>query len=141
MNINSLDRFLEAQEMVYEYALRQVGQGRKRTHWMWFIFPQLRSLGRSQTAYVYGIADLNEAKSYLGHPILGERLIRICESLLLIEDKTAVEIFGEVDAMKLHSSMTLFSVASGDDRSVFHAVLERFFSGEPDLLTIEFLKK
>ena len=140
MIINSLERFLDAQEKTYDFAFAEIKRGQKRSHWMWFIFPQLRSLGRSKMAYIYGIADLNEAKAYLDHPILKERLIRICEALLLIEDKPAVEIFGEVDAMKLRSSMTLFAVASGEE-SAFIRVLDKFYGGEADSLTLELLKK
>ena len=140
MIINSLERFLDAQEKIYDLAFAEIKRGQKCSHWMWFIFPQLRSLGRSKMAYIYGIADLNEAKAYLDHPILKERLIRICEALLLIEDKPAVEIFGEVDAMKLRSSMTLFAVASGEE-SAFIRVLDKFYGGEADSLTLELLKK
>ena len=139
MDINSLDRFIEAQEHVYDIALREVMQGQKRSHWMWFIFPQLRSLGRSNRAYFYGIADLGEAKAYLDHPILSERLIRICEALLLVEDKSAVEIFGDIDAMKLHSSMTLFAIASGGD-SVFQKVIDAYFNGIRDENTLKILQ-
>ena len=140
MDINSLDRFLEAQERVYDIALQEIKDGRKRSHWMWFIFPQLRNLGRSRMAHFYGISDISEAREYLAHPILGKRLIRICQVLLLIEGKTAEEIFGGIDAIKLRSSMTLFSLVDGEE-SVFHRLLDKFYGGEPDPLTLALVKK
>lgn len=140
MDINSLDRFLEAQERVYDIALGEIRRGQKRSHWMWFIFPQLRSLGRSSMAYIYGIADIDEARAYLAHPILGERLVSICEALLLIEGKSSVDILGSVDALKLRSSMTLFSSVS-EEESIFVRVLDKFYGGEADKLTLELLEK
>ncbi len=138
MNMNSLNRFLVAQERVYDIALREIRGGKKRSHWMWFIFPQLRGLGESQRSFVYGIADINEAREYLSHPILGQRLTEITEALLLIEGKSAEDIFGIIDEQKLQSSMTLFAVAKGDG-SVFHTVLDRYFDGITDEATLEIL--
>ena len=113
--------------------------GRKRTHWMWFIFPQLRGLGSSFMAHTYGLDSLAEARAYLEHPLLGDRL-RTCTSLVLAtRERTLREIFGEPDDMKFHSSMTLFSAASSDPEHVFHHALERYFDGHPDDKTLAIL--
>jgi uncharacterized protein (DUF1810 family) len=115
--------------------------GRKRTHWMWFIFPQLRGLGSSFMAHTYGIDSLAEARAYLEHPLLGGRL-RTCTSLVLAaRERTLREIFGEPDDMKFHSSMTLFAVASSDPENVFHHALERHFDGYPDDKTLAILSE
>ena len=139
MDINSLDRFLEAQEQMYEVALKEIKNGEKESHWMWYIFPQLRGLGRSQMAYAYGINGIEEAKAYLEHPILSKRLIEITEALLLHKEKDIYDIMGDIDNMKLHSSMTLFSLVSEDD-SVFHQVLNNFYNGEMDESTLKLIK-
>ena len=138
MNINSLDRFIAAQEKSYEPALSEIKRGKKRSHWMWYIFPQLRGLGKSEMAYVFGISGLEEAKAYLGHPVLSARLIEISEALLEHKDKSAYWIFGEIDGMKLKSSMTLFAYVS-EEGSVFHRVLDAFFGGERDGETLMLL--
>lgn len=104
-----LERFVKAQAEDYARALEEVRRGRKRTHWMWYIFPQLRGLGRSATAHQYGIANLEEARAYLAHPILGPRLLESCAAALCVEGKTAHEIFGSPDDLKLRSCMTLFA--------------------------------
>lgn len=140
MDIYSLNRFIEAQERAYLVALDEVKCGMKRSHWMWFIFPQLRGLGKSSMAYTYGIAGLDEARAYLAHPILSARLIEICEALLEQKTKKPKDIFGYVDAMKLRSSMTLFILVSEDD-SVFHKVLNQFYNGQMDERTIELINK
>lgn len=140
MNINSLDRFVEAQEKTYSVALDEIKRGLKRSHWMWFIFPQLRGLGMSSMAYTYGIAGLDEARAYLAHPILSARLIEICEALLEQKKKSPEDIFGGVDAMKLRSSMTLFILVS-EDGSVFHEVLKQFYHGRMDERTVELVNK
>lgn len=129
-----LERFLKAQEKHYASALREIIAGEKRSHWMWFIFPQLRGLGRSRKAYVYGIIDLNEAKAYLAHPVLGERLRQCTRALLAQTDRTAVDMFGGIDALKLRSCMTLFALAE-EGNSVFREALERYFDGKLDPLT------
>lgn len=139
MDIDSLDRFIKAQEHMYAVALEEIKNGQKRSHWMWYIFPQLRGLGRSSAAYAYGISGLEEAKAYLMHPILSERLFEISEMLLTLKNKAPEDIFGYTDAMKLRSSMTLFSFVSNEG-SVFHKVLERFYDGRPDALTLEMIK-
>ena len=135
MDINSLERFVEAQAKTYEIALNEIKNGKKRSHWMWFIFPQLRGLGTSNMAHIYGISGLDEAKAYLEHPVLSKRLYELCNELLKHKDKTAFEIFGDIDEMKLKSSMTLFSLAS-EDHSIFDEVLECFFDGKKDEITV-----
>ena len=136
MDIYSLDRFLEAQESKYATALREIKNGKKRSHWMWYIFPQMRGLGSSDMSYCYGISGLQEARDYLAHPVLYDRLTEICEALLEHEGKEASDIFGYIDDMKLKSSMTLFALVSNED-SVFHQVLDCFFEGEMDENTLE----
>ena len=140
MDINSLERFVEAQAKTYEIALNEIKNGKKRTHWMWFIFPQLRGLGTSNMAHIYGISGLDEAKAYLEHPVLSERLYELCNELLKHKDKTAFEIFGDIDEMKLKSSMTLFSLAS-ENHSIFDEVLECFFDGKKDEITVNLINQ
>lgn len=140
MDINSLDRFVEAQEHMYEIALEEIKNGEKQSHWMWYIFPQIRGLGMSSMAHIYGIAGLDEAKAYLDHPTLSVRLFEISEALLKHKKKRPEAIFGYTDAMKLRSSMTLFTLVSEDD-SVFHKVLQAFYNGEMDELTIKLANK
>ena len=136
MDINSLDRFLEAQERMYEIALKEIKNGEKESHWMWYIFPQLRGLGRSQMAYAYGINGLEEAKAYLAHPVLSARLIEISEALLKHKNQDIENILGDIDAMKLRSSMTLFALIS-ENESVFHQVLDCFYNGSLDQVTLK----
>ena len=135
MDINSLDRFLEAQERMYPIALKEIQNGEKESHWMWYIFPQLRGLGKSQMAYTYGINGIEEAKEYLAHPVLSARLIEITEVLLTHKGKDIYDIMGDIDDMKLHSSMTLFALIS-ENGSVFHQVLYCFYDGEMDECTL-----
>lgn len=133
-----LQRFVEAQEGIFEIALCELRAGRKLTHWMWFIFPQLAALGRSPTAQFYGLTSLEEAKALLDHPSLGPRLRMVVEVLLPWSGKRSAEdIFGSVDAMKLRSSLTLFEAASGDP--LFRKTLDIFFSGERDERTLALL--
>ncbi len=131
-----LERFLQAQEDSYEKALRELKNGKKTSHWMWYIFPQIRGLGKSRMSFFYGIANLDEARAYLEHPILGQRLIACCDALLTHKDKTAVKILGEIDAMKLRSSLTLFAIVS-EENSIIHKVLKQFYDGQCDTLTLE----
>ena len=138
MDINSLDRFLEAQERMYETALKEIKNGEKESHWMWYIFPQLRGLGKSQMAYAYGINGLEEAKAYLAHPVLSARLIEISEALLEHKGKDIEDILGDIDAMKLRSSMTLFALIS-EGGSIYHNVLDCFYNGKTDSYTIELI--
>lgn len=133
-----LSRFAEAQERDYVRALREIKNGRKETHWMWYIFPQIRGLGRSSTANYYSIADIDEAKAFLQDSYLGGNLQEICEALLRLKENNASRIFGYPDDLKLHSSMTLFSCAS-EGSIVFDQVLEKFFAGEKNQMTLAIL--
>ena len=135
-----LERFVQAQAEVYPRALAELKLGRKRSHWMWFIFPQIDGLGHSSTAKFYAIKSQDEARAYLDHPVLGKRLRECAEALLKIEGKSAAEIFGYPDDLKLRSSMTLFASASAAD-SVFTRVLDQYFEGEPDQMTLELLQQ
>ncbi len=134
----TLQRFLDAQHAVYAQALAELRAGRKRTHWMWFVFPQVAGLGLSATAAHYAIADLAEARAYLAHPLLGPRLEECARALLDVTGRTAHEILGSPDDLKLRSSMTLFAQVAGAD-SVFRRVLERYYGGEADARTLELL--
>ena len=134
----NLERFKRAQCDSYEQALREIRSGRKRSHWMWYIFPQLRGLGFSSTAEYYGISTLDEAKAYLEDPVLGPRLAEISQVLLELDDKNADRIFGYPDNLKLRSCMTLFAAAAGRD-SVFQKVLDAYFNGVGDSRTTEML--
>ncbi|MBR0160472.1 MAG: DUF1810 domain-containing protein [Oscillospiraceae bacterium] len=133
---SDLSRFLDAQRYDYDTALREIRSGRKRSHWMWYIFPQIQGLGFSSTAQYYAIRDLQEAKDYLAHPVLGARLKEISEALLALDGLSAHEVFGYPDDLKLRSSMTLFSLAAPEE-AVFSAVLEKYYGGEPDSRTIQ----
>lgn len=132
----NLEKFLLAQQNTYSTALKEISCGKKYSHYMWFIFPQLKALGLSNTAKYYGIENLQEAKDYLNHPILGARLKEISTALLKHNNKTAIDILGDIDAIKLCSSMTLFAVISNKD-SVFHKVLDKYFNGIMDPLTLK----
>ncbi len=138
MDFNSLDRFVQAQTLMYPSVLKQMQNGKKTSHWMWFMFPQLRGLGTSTMAHLYGISGLGEAKAYLAHPVLSARLYELCGELLKHKDKTALEIFGDIDEMKLKSSMTLFALTS-EDYTIFDEVLEHFFGGEMDEVTVKLI--
>lgn len=140
MDINSLERFLKAQKHTYATALKEIKSGKKRSHWMWYIFPQLRGLGESEMSYFFGINGIEEAKAYLAHPVLYKRLIEISTALLEHKDKHIEDIMGYIDDMKLKSSMTLFNQLS-EKYSVFHQVLSCFFNGEMDELTLKLLNK
>jgi uncharacterized protein (DUF1810 family) len=134
----NLRRFVEAQQPVIDQVLRELAAGRKTSHWMWFIFPQMKGIGRSSASEYYGIASLWEAQAYLAHPVLGERL-RHCTSLVnSLHNRSASEIFGGIDSLKFRSSMTLFSRAAADNE-IFHAALRKYFEGEPDSATIRLL--
>lgn len=138
-NAINLERFVNAQETDYNTALREIKNGRKRSHWMWYIFPQIAGLGFSQTSRFYAIKNIREAAEYLSHPILGKRLIEICTALLQLESDNANDIFGSPDDLKLRSSMTLFSTIPGAD-PVFQEILNKFFSGEKDVKTVQILQ-
>ena len=129
--MNNLERFVIAQERDYKIALNEIKNGRKRSHWIWYIFPQLKGLGHSYNSEFYGLQDLDEAKNYLSHPVLGKRLIEITEALLALqENDPRIVMNGEIDAMKLKSCMTLFASVSGDENSIFKKVLEKFFGSD-----------
>jgi len=135
---DDLERFLTAQDQAdtYDSALRELRAGRKSGHWMWFIFPQLRGLGRSELSRYYGIASLDEARAYLAHPVLGPRLLACATTVAGLEGTSAVRVLGEVDATKLRSSMTLFDSADPDE-PIFRQVLDQWFDGQPDPVTLE----
>ncbi len=133
-----LERFLKAQEIHYETALREIRAGRKRSHWMWFIFPQIAGLGRSSTAQYYAIRDLEEAKAYLEDAVLGENLLLISQALLEVDSDDAEAVMGWPDHLKLRSSMTLFALAK-PDCPVFQKVLDKFYGGKKDAKTMELL--
>ncbi|HXB28439.1 MAG TPA: DUF1810 domain-containing protein [Puia sp.] len=135
---NSLKRFTDAQENSYSMALSEIQQGRKQSHWMWFIFPQIAGLGFSETSRYYAIKDLQEADEFLKHPVLGSRLINISRELLKLKTTDAHSVFGNPDDLKLKSSMTLFSMLPGTD-PVFQFVLEKFFNGEKDSKTLHII--
>ena len=133
-----LDRFLDAQRGDYAAALAEVRRGRKTSHWMWYIFPQIAGLGQSSTARYYSIRDLEEAREYYAHPVLGQRLREISGALLDLRGSDPVAGFGGIDSMKLKSSMTLFAVAAPDD-PLFRQVLDKYYGGEQDALTLRIL--
>jgi uncharacterized protein (DUF1810 family) len=131
----NLERFVEAQARVYEQVRRELKAGRKETHWMWFIFPQIAGLGQSPMSIRFAISTLEEAKAYLVHPILGPRLKECARLALDVEGRTAPDVFGSIDAMKFHSSMTLFARAAPDE-DAFQRCLDKYFAGEPDPATL-----
>ena len=133
-----LDRFLDAQRGDYAAALAEVRRGRKTSHWIWYIFPQIAGLGQSSTARYYSIRDLEEAREYYAHPVLGQRLREISGALLDLRGSDPVAVFGGIDSMKLKSSMTLFAVAAPDD-PLFRQVLDKYYGGEQDALTLRIL--
>ena len=135
---DSLSRFVAAQAGVYETAWAELAGGRKRSHWMWYIFPQLAGLGFSPTAQYYALADLAEARAFLAHPELGPRLVRISALLLSLGSSDATAVFGPPDDLKLRSSMTLFALAAPQEQ-VFQQVLDKFFYGKRDPLTLKLL--
>jgi uncharacterized protein (DUF1810 family) len=135
-----LDRFLKAQEDAYDTALDELKAGRKRSHWIWFVFPQMAGLGHSPTAQHYGIGSLEEAQAYLAHPILGARLHECLKALQLLETNDAKEVFGDLDAMKFRSSLTLFAEADPGD-AIIEAALDLWFGGAKDEKTLQLLRR
>jgi uncharacterized protein (DUF1810 family) len=131
-----MERFVKAQDPIYQQVLRELRAGRKTTHWMWFVFPQIAGLGRSPMAQRYALGSLAEAREYLAHPVLGPRLVECAGIVAGHTGLSAVDIFGGVDALKLHSSMTLFARAAPDEPA-FRAVLDRFYGGQEDPNTLE----
>lgn len=137
--MDTIERFVKAQEESYGQALMEIKNGRKRSHWMWYIFPQLKGLGRSETARYYGIENRAEAKAYLAHPLLGMRLLEISGELLKFESSDARAVFGRPDDLKLKSSMTLFYLVGRNP--TFKAVLDKYFGGALDEITVNLLDK
>jgi uncharacterized protein (DUF1810 family) len=135
-----LRRFACAKEAIYDAVLKELRSGQKRTHWMWYIFPQITGLGYSPTSQRYAIKSQAEARHYLSHPILGERLLECAETILRIQGRSVSQIFGSPDDLKLRSSMTLFASITPPE-SVFARVLDRYFQGQPDSRTLDILKK
>ncbi len=135
----NLKRFIDAQESKFQNALNEIKNGRKQSHWMWFIFPQIAGLGYSETSKFYAIKDTVEASLYLEHFVLGSRLIEISEALIKIEGKTANQIFGSPDDLKLKSCMTLFSSIQNTN-SIFKTVLKKYFNGTKDLKTLQIIQ-
>jgi uncharacterized protein (DUF1810 family) len=136
-----IDRFVAAQAPVFPAVLAELRAGQKRSHWMWFVFPQLRGLGRSSMAEFYGIVSLAEARAYVAHPVLGPRLMQCTEAVLAVEGRSLRKIFGSPDDVKFCSSMTLFSRAQGGDESVFRRALDRFCAGQMDERTLVLLEQ
>ena len=136
----SINRFLKAQEGDYDVALREIRAGRKQSHWIWYIFPQLKGLGRSSTSEYYGIRDLDEAREYLAEPILRKHLLEISEALLTLPSNDAEDVMGFPDNLKLRSSMTLFALVE-PSCMVFQRVLDKFFGGKRDKRTVELCEK
>jgi len=134
-----LERFVEAQAPVYASVLRELGAGSKTSHWMWFVFPQLKSLGRSSTARFYGIEDRAEAAAYWRHPLLGPRLVECTRLVLATSGRSAHAIFGSPDDLKLCSSMTLFDAVAPEEPA-FRSVLDRFYAGVADAATLDLLR-
>ena len=134
-----IDRFIEPQKASYTIALEEIQNGRKVSHWMWYIFPQLRGLGQSNVAWYYGIEDLSEAKAYLAHPVLGQRLREITQAALDLSETDPMKVFGWPDNMKFRSCMTLFAQVSEDD--LYVRALDKFFGGQEDDLTLKLLKQ
>ncbi|MDP4283387.1 MAG: DUF1810 domain-containing protein [Bacteroidota bacterium] len=136
---NKLQRFIDAQETIYPIALSEITIGKKQSHWMWYIFPQIQGLGFSETSKFYAIKNLKEAEEFLNHPVLGRRLIHTCNKLLQLDTSDAHKIFGNPDDLKLRSSMTLFS-SLPNTSPVFQKVLDKFFEGGKDMKTLRIIK-
>jgi uncharacterized protein (DUF1810 family) len=133
-----LERFVEAQSRIYDVVRAELRQGSKRSHWMWFIFPQIRGLGSSPTAVHFAVASREEAVAYLKHPILGPRLIECTQLVLGVKNRSSEQIFGEIDSLKFRSSMTLFAQVTLKE-TAFQEALQKYFDGEEDVLTLEIL--
>lgn len=138
MDPHQLQRFVDAQATVWDAVCAELAAGHKRSHWMWFVFPQLAGLGTSPTARHYAITSLDEARAYLAHPVLGPRLVECAQAVLGVTGRTAHQIFGSPDDLKLRSCATLFACVSAPG-SVFHRLLERYYAGERDARTLALL--
>ena len=139
MDKYNLSRFLEAQMVTYEGAMLELARGRKESHWIWYIFPQIEGLGRSDTAKLYSIKSLEEGRVYLEHPVLGPRLVEACEILLSLKEASMDEVMGFPDDLKLLSSMTLFEVVS-DSNSIFTKMIEFYYEGRRDKASLDIIK-
>ena len=137
--MNGLMRFYLAQETKYAIALAEIQAGRKQNHWIWYIFPQIAGLGRSETAQFYALKDVNEAKLFLEDPVLGKRLREITQALLELEELTIYAVMGTPDDMKVKSCMTLFAEIDTQPDAIFQQVLDKYYAGEKDLLTLELM--
>jgi uncharacterized protein (DUF1810 family) len=133
----NLERFVEAQAGVWGQVCAELRSGQKRSHWMWFVFPQIRGLGSSEMAVKYAISGRDEARAYLDHPVLGSRLQENAGIVVDLEGKSVEEIFGYPDNLKFHSSMTLFAEVEGPSERVFHKALRKYFGGQADKATLE----
>jgi uncharacterized protein (DUF1810 family) len=138
---DNLNRFIVAQEKDFEMAFHEIKSGQKKSHWMWYIFPQFHGLGFSETSKFYAIQNLDEANEYLDHPILGSRLREISNELLCLNENDAYKIFGSPDDSKLKSCMTLFSAIDKTENNIFHRVIEKYFNGELDDTTIKLINQ
>jgi uncharacterized protein (DUF1810 family) len=138
MDQYNLNRFIEAQMVTYEGAMLELARGRKDSHWVWYIFPQIEGLGNSETIKLYAIKSLEEGRAYLKHPVLGQRLIKACEILLSLKDASMDEVMGYADDLKLLSSMTLFEALS-DSNSIFTQIIKEFFDDERDKTSLEII--
>jgi uncharacterized protein (DUF1810 family) len=138
-DVFGLSRFISAQDSVYNRVLEELKSGRERSHWMWYIFPQVDGLGYSATSKHYAIKSMEEARAYLNNPVLGSRLVECADALMAIEGRSASDILGYPDDLKLQSSMTLFAFVAGQD-SVFVRVLDKYFQGEKDMKTLQLLE-
>jgi len=137
---DDLNRFVRAQADDYDRALSEIRRGRKQSHWMWYIFPQIAGLGQSAMSQRFAIRGLDEARAYLAHPLLGPRLVACAETLLALEGRSAEQIFGFPDTMKLRSCATLFAAVSPNE-SIFHQLLEKYFQDEPDPMTMRLMQR
>jgi uncharacterized protein (DUF1810 family) len=138
MDPYDLERFVQAQERDYSQALSEVRRGRKVSHWMWYIFPQFEGLGSSWTSRRYSVKSVEEAKAYLNHPVLGPRLVECARAVVDVQGRSALEIFGSPDDMKLRSCATLFASVSPQG-SVFHEIIDKYFGGQPDERTLRLI--
>jgi uncharacterized protein (DUF1810 family) len=135
------NRFITAQEKKYDQALSEIMSGRKLGHWMWFVFPQFKGLGVSETSTKYSIQNLEEAQEYINHPILSARLRQITTELIRLEENNAIKVFGLTDSKKLKSSMTLFSIVDNSLESIFKKAIDKFFDGEMDERTLNLIQR
>ena len=137
----SIERFIEAQDKVYSNVVNELKNGKKKTHWMWYIFPQHVALGFSDISLKYGIKSIDEVKRYISNPILKERYLECCNILLTLESNDSESIFGEIDSMKLKSSLTLFKFVDKENESLYNKLLKKFYNGEECNLTLQLLNR